>query len=261
MLNELGALLKYEFRFYFRFLPLLYLALVLVALIARFQVNFSGLERPIMLFILYFIWIILIGVMSVITLVCIIQRFINNLMKDQGAIMLTLPVSVWTLVASKAIAALCMELMSVASVFISVLFFTKEIEEWMTLYMTQVVNIPVPNSGEIMLIAFIVCVSILKTTCLIYMAIVVSHLLPRFRFAIGCGVYLAVTIFLEQRVFNFANKNLNVDVNQYSESAVGIAFGNDFYLTLIPVGIASLAFTALYFLVAGFLLQRTFNLD
>jgi hypothetical protein len=265
MLNGLGALLKYEFRYYFRFLPLLYLALIVVAVIARLQMNFSDADKEIMYIILYFIWFLLISAMGIITAVYIIQRFINNFMKDQGALMFTLPVSLWTLVASKVIAALGMVLLSIACVLFSVLLFVNELGEWMTTYMPQMVNLPNPNFGEIIVIIFVVCTNIVHTTCLIYMAITISFLLPRFRFAAGCGIYIALGLFVEQPVYKFAGRNINYifDYNPdaTSISELGLALGNDLYLSQIPSSIVALAFAALYFWATGFLLKRTFNLE
>jgi hypothetical protein len=265
MLNEMGALLKYEFRYYFRGLPLLYLVLMFIALIARFQMNFSGTDKTNLLLILYSIWIIVIAAMTVITAVYIILRFVNNFMKDQGALMFTLPVSLWTLVASKVIAALCMTLMSIASIVISALFFVGELGEEMTAFVSQTLNFPLPNFGEILIIFFLACVYIVHTTCLIYLAITISFLLPRFRFAAGCGIYIALGLFIEQPVYKFVGRNINyvLDYNPdaTSISELGLAFGNDIYLSQISPGIAALAFAALYFFAIGFLLKRTFNLE
>jgi hypothetical protein len=263
MLNELGALLKYEFRYYSRILLPLYLTLILVALVARFHVNLKGLDDgAISLFILYyFIWIALFVAMTIITTVYIILRYVNNLMKDQGALMLTLPVSVWTLLSSKAIAAFCMVMLSTASVLISILFFAKEIGEWVSAYVAPQINFPVPNSGEIMIIIFIVCARTVQETCRIFLAITVSCLLPRFRFVVGCAVYLAIGFFVEQPVFEYASKNIDINYDFSLEYSFRFIFGNGFYLSLIPTGIAALAFTALYFWATGLLLKRAINLE
>jgi hypothetical protein len=261
MLNELAALLKYEFRFYFRILPPLYLMLMLVALILRLQENSPGADKLFLYFVLYFICITMTIAMTVITIVHIIQRFADNFMKDQGALMFTLPITVWTLLAAKVIAAFCMVLMSTVTVFVSILILIKKSGEWVFSFMTQTINFPVPNSGEIMIIVFVASAMIVQQICLIYVAITVSHLLPRFRFAAGCGIYLAISSFLEQPVFRFADKSTKITLDSYSDSLFGLTFGNDFYISQIPSGIAALAFAALYFWATGFLLKRTFNLE
>jgi hypothetical protein len=266
MLNELGALLKYEFRFYFRFLPPLYLLMVIVALIVRFQGNFTGIDEmengnQVPFFILSFIWTVMLIAMIVITIVHIVQRFINNFMKDQGSIMFTLPVTIWTLLASKIIAAFCMVLVSTVTVYISMFIFTKGMRDLMSIIMTDMTNFPVPSVGEIVIIVCVVSAMISQEICRIYLAITVSYLLPRFRFVAGCGIYLALSHFLEQSVSRFAGKNINVALETYSRSAFRLGLNNDIYLSLIPFGVAALAFTALYFWATGFILQRTFNLE
>jgi hypothetical protein len=261
MLRELGLLLKYEFRFYFRFLPPLYLALILLSFILRSQGNIAEMGKPGLFLFLYFIWFAIFVAMYVITIVHIIQRFIHNFMKDQGSLMFTLPVTIWTLITSKAIAAFCMILMSTLTAFISMFVFIKGAGEEITALLTQTINLPIPDSGEIMIIVFVICANIFQTICLVYLAITVSFLLPRFRFVAGCGVYIAISSFLEQPVFNFATKNTPLNIESYLNSTFQFAFGNDFYVSLIPMGVAALAFTALYFWVTGILLQRTFNLE
>jgi hypothetical protein len=255
MLNKLGALLKYEFRFYFRILPPLYLALILVALMMHFQENSVETDSLLLLF----IWGALIITMIVITIAQIIQRFINNFMKDQGSIMFTLPVSIWALLASKAIAALCMVLMSTVTVFVSAFVFNSELRVWMS-SMAERINFSASISGEIVLAIFAFIVMIVHQICFLYAVITVSHLLPRFRFIAGCGIYLAVPSFLEQPVFKFIIKNARPSSEANSYTALWFAISDNTY-TQVYLSIAALAFAALYFWATGFLLKRTFNLE
>jgi hypothetical protein len=266
MLNTLGALLKYEFRFYLRFLPPLYLLLLVVTLILRLQSNYTvmdnmGMGQANLFLVLYLFCTTTTVAILVITLVHIIQRFINNFIKDQGAFTFTLPVTIWTLLTAKVIAAFCMTLMSIVAVYFSIFFFSRGMESAIFSIWSDLIRIPVPNSGEIMIIVFVACAMIVHQICLIYMAITVSHLLPRFRFIAGIGIYLAVPSFLEKPVFIFANKNMSLNFVSLQDSLYRFAYDNDFYLALIPSGIASLVFIALYFWATGFLLKRTFNLE
>ncbi|MDR0316242.1 MAG: hypothetical protein LBH97_05005 [Treponema sp.] len=261
MLNKLGTLLKYEFRFYFRILPPLYLMLMLIALILRLQDKVPETNMVFLYFFLYFVCIAMSAAMLMITLIHIIQRFNDNFMKDQGSLMFTLPVSIWTLISAKAIAALCMVLMSGITVYISIRILAERSGEWMSSFLTQTINLPVPNLGEILLIIFVVSAGILKIICLVYLAITVSHLLPRFRFAVGCGIYFSVTYFLEQQVFNFVDKNVNHNFASIEDFMYRFMYDNNFYISMIPSGITSLVFAALYFWATGFLLKRTFDLE
>ncbi|MDR0291125.1 MAG: hypothetical protein LBI06_09335 [Treponema sp.] len=260
MLNKLGALLKYEFRFYFRILAPLFLILILITLALRFQNEAPTPETNMMAWYLalYFVCIAMSAAMLVIALIHIIQRFTDNFMKDQGSLMFTLPVSIWKLLSAKVIAALCMVLMSGITVYVSIRILEKNSGEWLPSLFMQTLRFPTPNSGEIVLVIFIVIARILKIICLVYLAITVSHLLPRFRFAAGCGIYFAVTYFLERMVLYFVEKNAN---RSYLDLSFDLAFANNSYLAQIPPGIAAFAFAALYFWATGFLLKRTLNLE
>jgi hypothetical protein len=112
-----------------------------------------------------------------------------------------------------------------------------------------------------MIIVFIICAAMVQELCRIYMAITVSCFLPRFRFIAGCAVYIALSSFLEQPVYGIAYKDRALDITSYFDSMSGLVFGNDVYVSLLPLGVVSLAFTALYFGATGFLLKRTFNLE
>jgi hypothetical protein len=243
MLNKLGKLLKYEFRFYFRILPPLYLALILVAFIARLRNKTEaiwGMGYP-----LIFIWNALLVAMAVITIIHIIQRFNDNFMKDQGSLMFTLPVTVWALIISKAIAAFCMVLMSLTSVAVSALIFIAGSENWPAQMITRI-NWSNINFAAMMPSIFAALVMIFQQICLIYMVITVSHILPRFRFVAGCAMYLVIMNIMEHTMFRFTAANANVIHNGFLS---------------VPTGSVALAFAAIFFWVTGFLLKRSFDLE
>jgi hypothetical protein len=246
MLNKLGKLLKYEFRFYFRILPPLYLVLILVALVARLQGSVktnASFQMGVPL--LTIVWGALIVAMAVITITHIIQRFNDNFMKDQGSLMFTLPVTVWALIASKAIAAFCMVLMSFLSVAVSAVIFNVGSEYWNFYFMTRV-NLLNINFAAMIPPILVMFIMILQQICLIYMVITASHILPRFRFPAACVMYLVIMNIMEHTMFRFVAANASVMHNGFLS---------------VPAGSVALAFTALFFWVTGFLLKRSFDLE
>jgi hypothetical protein len=273
MLNELGALLKYEFRYYFRFLPLLYVVLIIASVVLRLRWNpmevlgmaidtGAGAGEATSMFVLLIGWFILIGgVMGVITIVNIIQRFINNFMKDPGSLMFTLPVTIWTLLAAKIVAAFCMVLMSSIAVCVSALILVVGSTEWLSIYITETMNLSMPNFGEVLLMVFTTCATTVANLGLIYVAITISHLLPRFRFAVGCAIFIAISSFVEQPVYNYAVKNTALSPEFYVNPTLGPSVLHHFYAALIPSGIAALVFAAVYFWATGLLIKRTLNLE
>ena len=245
MLNKLGKLLKYEFLFYFRILPPLYLVMMLTAVIMRFQGTLAGIAFPLLLL----VWGGLLLAITIITIILIIQRFIDNFMKDSGALMFTLPVTVWALITSKAVAAFCMVLTGVLTVGISSMLYIMGTENQFLRFLPEL-NISVTDMTGFVLSVLVYLIRILLQINLIYLAITFSRLLPRFRFPAGCVIYLVVMNFL-QNIFRFINKNTGEFLEAGSNPW-------NFHQNIIT-GITALAFAGLFFWVTGFLLKRRFN--
>ena len=245
MLKKLGKLLKYEFRFYFRIMPPLYLILVLLALPAGYQSRLAGNHQTP----LSVIWGAIIVAMMVINLVLIIQRFIDNFLKNPGALMFTLPVTSWTLAASKAIAALCMELMSFLTIIVTALIYARASGVWPVSW-GDISFLIYP--GRTILMVLFVILMILQQICLIYAAISASHILPRFRFVAGILLYFAIMHFVERPIFKFM------------ELREGFASTYHFPVSsfqMIPYIIIGFVLTAIFFWTTGFLLKHRLNLE
>ena len=249
MLEKLGKLLKYEFRFYFRIMPPLYLILLLLALPAGFQMRNSeyNMILPVLLTV---IWGIIIGAMVIANLVLIIQRFTDNLLKNPGSLMFTLPVTTWALTASKAIAALCTVLMSIIVISVSGIIYAAGMG------VLSFADLNISGSPlEIMVFIIIAIIMIFQQICLIYATISASHILPKFRFVASVLMYFAIMNFVEVPLFRLILSFQVVD-----HSLLDFGFFN-FYSTVIPYGIAGIAFAALFFWTTGFLLKNTLNLE
>ncbi|MDR0290848.1 MAG: hypothetical protein LBI06_07930 [Treponema sp.] len=253
MLRKFGALLKYEFLFYFRILPPLYLVLILIALAVRFQGNsrgniFWGMNETLW----RFVWMAMIVAISVITVILIIQRYIDNFFKAPGALMLTLPITVWVLVASKAIAAFCMVLLGVISVIISGGIYYMGTENWIRSYIMDLnfQGIVLTDLAVNSLVAITVLIMSFQQICLVYAVITSSYILPRFRFAAGCAMYLLIENFLVQRLFSYVS---DFSANQLSNAGP--------FFSRLPTCLMALALAALFFWAAGMLLNRSYNLE
>ena len=245
MLSKLGKLLKYEFRFYFRIMPPLYLILALLALPAGYQSRQAGNHQTI----LSIVWGAIIMAMMVINLVLIIQRFIDNFLKSPGALMFTLPVTSWALTASKAIAALCMELMSFLTIIIAALIYARASGEWpVSLGDISFLSYP----GQTILLVLFVILMILQQICLVYAAISASHILPRFRFVAGILLYFAIMYFVERPIFKFMELREGIASNYHFPFAP---------FQLIPYIIIGIVLTAIFFWTTGFLLKHRLNLE
>ena len=244
MLKKLGKLLKYEFIFYSRLLPSFYLILLLLALPAGYQVSQSGFSQPLFTF----LWAIIITALTVVNIVLIVQRFTDNFYKNPGSLMFTLPVTNWTLVASKAIAALSAVVASVLVIIISALVYAMATRD----IAISSINFSV-SPIQITLLALVFIIMVFQQICLLYTAIGVSQILGRFRFAAKIAVYFGIMYFVEQPVFRLIG-SLQGSRGLFT-SSIATTQG------LISTCLGGLVFAALFFVTTGLLLKRTLNLE
>jgi hypothetical protein len=248
---KLLKLLKYEGRYYARILPLMYGVLILAALALGIKERvkpstFFSSNPP------EFFWFLLIlvgGIACVITLVFIVHRFIDNLLKAPGYLSLTLPVTVWHILAAKTIAAVCAALATVGICLASGVILFELALRIDAVFWTSLGGF-MPSAGALPWVknALFVIVTAFRQAALIYALITVSRLLPKFRnFCAVAGWFLAGAI------------------EHIIESRISIAFGSVPSLSLSHLSFVSIAaqavFACLYFLAAGFLLKKTFNAE
>ncbi|MDR2517689.1 MAG: hypothetical protein LBC88_09970 [Spirochaetaceae bacterium] len=247
MLTGLNKLLRYEFKFYFRIMPPFYLALVLAALAAGFQIRFSpGADSDAATWIMV-IWICVFTAAAAVNFILVIQRFRDNLLRDPGYLMLTLPVGPWTLIASKAAAALSVSLMSIltgaASLF--VLAAASHAVNWnLTMWREVFLNILLrEDPAYIALYAVSMLILIFQQICLIYSVMTASQMLPRFRAIAAFIAYIAAASLVQQII---------------PPVLAGAIVDRDMLVWSI---VLNFLFAALFFWLSGFLLKRTLNLE
>lgn len=200
-------LLKYDFRAMWKHLSLIWGASLALALVNRmthsmnfmfhahdFEGNISG-----------FTFAILIAVfvaMFVISLIFVLQRFYRGLLGNEGYLMHTLPVRPWQLVASKLICAVVTYVASGIVAILSVLlmittdwwgfFFHAPI--WSDLLQGIIKH---PDLIPLMLeVCLIILSAIIQSIAAFYLAISLSHLLPRRRVLASVVFYIGIYILL-----------------------------------------------------------------
>jgi hypothetical protein len=249
----LGKLLKYEFKALLRIMPALYLALLALGAAAGVNslITRDGADWSMRSGILQIALGLMCFALFIVTLVMVILRFRDNFLKDEGYLMFTLPVTEWELVASKAIAGLCVFLLTTAAAFLALLIYgfiadyremldqlSRSFRDW-----DETFNIgPVPLGIK----AVSTLIFVFQQLCLIYASMTVSQMAPRFRGIVGFGLYLGVMIVVERLSEEFLPRGF------FMESGLPYLLG-----TLLVVS----AFAALCFWCTGWLLKRTFNLE
>lgn len=187
----LGKLLKYDFRSMFRvFLPL-WGALLAISFINRLTLNSDHMGLPGAVLFIAYIGIIF-AVMAV-TLVLVVQRFYNGLLKSEGYLMFTLPVKPWQLITSKGIAAMVVTVLSVFMAGLSVLIIAQQ-----SLHMPELLQglRGIGADGVLMLVlaVLLVLTSALVSVTHIHASLALGHLANSHRIAWSVGAYVGINM-------------------------------------------------------------------
>lgn len=258
-----AKLLKYDFRTMLKSLGLAWVAVLVLATIARISNTFAVskaqpyTQEP---FVISAISMVLFACVAmaacVLTVVFVVGRFNKGLLGDEGYLMHSLPVSVWALVGSKlvvAVVAMCCSLvLAVAAFAIMVPSQLLEISVWEALInlfgAQQMARLPYQ--------VLLLCCSIAATFSSIYLALALGHLVPKHKTLVAFGSYI---------VLNIAVEFVETAVGYVSQSSMktgsmmmgGLMLGADLYST--PV--FPLMLTAAFFVATCLLLQKRLNLE
>jgi hypothetical protein len=181
-------------------------------------------------------------------LVTVIRRFWNNLLRDEGYLTLTLPAPVWTLTASKAIAALCISLLSILVVILSIGIATMVSDSGRIVDFFELLSRALSDYGVGTIITGAVGMLIMyvQQLFLIYAVITAGRILSRFSGLASWIAYLAVMSLVHQPITQALSR-------AFERSA-------DVRAILIFCLIEA-ALGAVFFCLTNLLLKRTVNLD
>lgn len=262
----LGKLMKYEFKATGRiFLPL-FAALVVLAGADRLlsALNFHAAQG-----IDVFIFVMLAAGLFVVTLVITLQRFRNNLFKDEGYLMFTLPVRTDSLILSKLFVSVIWVAASAVTVLVSALMLsvrTLPAELWDGIQ--KALNALRPQGfyaalslAELLLMEV---VSLFAGILTLYASMALGLLVNRHRGLLSFGAFVVLGV-VQQLILsgaaavNSALRNVNLS------DGPGLPDGLSVYVQIQPAGLMGILFwcaiaAGLYFLTRH-LLNRRLNLE
>lgn len=192
----LGKLLKYDFKSMFRSFVPLWAALLAVSFINRFTIDWNAADGIFGVLAAMLYGGLIIAVI-VVTIILIVQRFYNGLLRSEGYLMFTLPVKPWQLVLSKLIAALVVTICSIAAALLSVLFISADADFLPQLF--RALGRAIPNlTGDatlfLVLLALVVLTGILAAVTHIYAALALGHLANSHRIGWAVGAYIVIDL-------------------------------------------------------------------
>jgi hypothetical protein len=238
----LGKLLKYDFKAFLRTMLPFYLALMALSLLAGLQgwmaVDLTAETSPLVM-----IWGIALAMVLTVNIIMIVQRFRDNLLKNEGYLMFTLPVTRWQLLVSKALTALVSLIISGLAFILSALLLdgqaaVEDISELLQEVFYQ-------NSiSTLLLIVLVALITMFQQISLIYAVLLGSQILSRFRALAALGAYILV-MYVQVRI----------------TTAIIPRLPQETYSLLLGQGAIGIVFAGLYFSLCGWLLYHTLNLE
>lgn len=243
----LGKLLKYDFKTFMRIMLPFYLVLPVLSLLTglsqgRTTTDFTSEISP-----LTIIWGTALVVVLTVNTIVIVQRFRDNLLKNEGYLMFTLPVTRWQLLVSKALTALVSLIISGFMLILSTLLLGALIDwpyllEQLSELLQRITSEKLIT--EFLLVALIALIAVFQQICLTYTVLLGSQILPRFRALAALGAYILM-IYIEVQI----------------DFAIIPHFPHETYSRLLGQGAIAIVFAGLYFWLCNWLLHRTLNLE
>ncbi|MDO4941220.1 MAG: hypothetical protein Q4E73_00065 [Lachnospiraceae bacterium] len=201
-------LLKYDLKSMLKTMIPLWIALIAISAIMGIQIYLTGDDYVIMGFFQMGSNLLIIGFIAlfiavvVLNILIIIQRFWNGLLKEEGYLMFTLPVSQRKLILSKAVSALLISLGSILAVAICIFIVMESVlllEQSDAMMFTMRMIFESVQKIDAIDIAFAVLLGILESASSIYhvyAAMAIGHLSNKNRFLCSFGAYIVISIVL-----------------------------------------------------------------
>ena len=265
----LKKLIKYEFNATGRSMLPMYLALLVLSIINKIFWVLGGVNNFIIVDSFWgfisavstFLYILVFIVAMVITLIVIIQRFYKNLLRDEGYLMKTLPVTAAMNITAKLITAIIWLVICgvIAAVSILILAYSKDLLREVVNDFSQAWKAVVDSFGAgiyfvlfegIIFMIIMSVMSILK----IYLSIIIGHLANNHKILLSFAAYI---------VINFV---LNI-IGSSGILALGNIYGNaatsmgDFQIVIICMILYFLILSVIFFAVSSYIMNNKLNLE
>ena len=267
----LGKLMKYEFRATGRiFLPV-YAALIVFSVVSRLlrHSNFDifGVFDIFGILSTVVSVIIMIGIF-VVMLVLTIQRFRQNLMSNEGYLMMTLPLRTDSLILSKlivtAVWAVACFIVVVLAIFILVA--TRQALEFVVDFIWHFAEAFVSDPFRVALVTFeiiaIITLTILSQALLLYACLSLGMLVNRNRLLLSFGAYIAITTALQVAagviLSTFSALGIGEYINRFFDDYD--AFGISQFFVVIII-IVQIVICAIYYAITRYMLKNRLNLQ
>ena len=269
----LRKLLKYDFRSLYRPFVLTWSAALALALITRLTLFYPDPvpDKTDFFFAQLFLYTYLASLvaMVVVALVLVIQRFYKGIWGNEGYLLHPLPVRSWQILLSKLISAAAMLLVSIL-VGIGSFFLLLPLGDPGFETLTHGFEaLSQSLSGWPLLTLLLSMLSdIIRDCLLLYLAMAIGHLFSKGRLAMSAAAFLVLLV-LSSQLMNLItglflpglNLSLSLGIINSDIGPAAVALPENMVLFQVMASLISLAFSAVYFCSAAWILDKKLNLE
>lgn len=261
----LGKLLKFDLKSTLRtFIPM-WVLIIILSVINSFTINSNDgmIDDSLAAGLVFFALIILIVVVMVVAICLVIQRFYSSLVKDEGYLTFTLPVSTWQIVLSKGISAVLLILANAIVAVCAALIVSTGSGIWeATSVVWNAINFG--DTMTLLLYILVLIVFIFQFCNMVFACISIGHMSSKFRVLIALAAYVIISI-----AFSYLEPVILGGVNDFvSVSLFNVSFSNsNGFVVDSSVGVSAVLLgyyavrAAIFYFVTTFLLNRRLNLE
>ncbi|MGL5514486.1 MAG: hypothetical protein ACRDBM_14800 [Sporomusa sp.] len=272
----LGKLIKYEFKSTMKVFLTLYAATIVFALICRLFFSIPALQTSFngtLLAIFGFIYGMVIIMTIVLTFILIIQRFYKNLLRDEGYLSHTLPVSVDAHIWGKTIPAAIWSTISIAVIILSLflmLFTSEEIMRvfrelnFTTIWEFLEINFTGSNGLIVFLVVIWFIITLAQGIFCFYASLCIGQLADHHKLLLAVVAFFVLGIVTSIISVSF----MGFSSNLFSNLFVGYGVSDSLTVTnasivqeFLPTMIFDLVLTAIYYIITRLILSKKLNLE
>lgn len=270
----LRKLLKYDLRSMLKSFLLIWGCILVISLVNHFTLNsggrLAGALGTISSVIPMLVYIGIFIAMLVLTLLFIIQRFYNGLLRDEGYLMFTLPVRPWQLITSKGISAVVVTLCSALVGFASILLIMdwSSSREFLTeiarLYQDDLIFTGLTKAIFTLEAAIVAILTLAKAIYQIYASIALGHLFRRRRVGMAFVMYIVITVVLclIASLVSFLAFGAEESLSAFIQAVLRTCgAAGSIHLAMLPVLLITLVQLVIFHIITERVLRSRLNLE
>lgn len=261
----MGKLMKYDLRAALRLFVPLWIGALSLALVNSFTITVEFTDNRLLNFftgLLMVLYVLAIFGIMLMAAIYVVQRFYQSMLKDEGYLTFTLPISIDSILWSKALTAMVLfagsVVVCVASFFLLVMQDLQNVEfRWIA--ENLLTNITWQQTfGMLVSFAVMIAAEVLSGLFHVYLAMALGQLAQKHRVGVSIAAFVCISVamsFLMTRPLPLLEELISAKLPRIDDSALVAS------MVFLGMAAAALVQTAIYYVPARYLFKRKLNLE